>query len=99
MREGRLTSIGGRRAMESLIAQAQSIAGDQIHTVQNWIHAYRYAGIAKNEVAERTSKRCLEWFVNRRKRREPITRGDCSFIANVFLMQEKAKEADIGVLR
>jgi hypothetical protein len=85
--------------LEQLISEAQSCAGDQIHTILNWVHAYRYAAIASNAVAERTSKRCLEWLVNRRKHREPITRGDCSFVANVFLVQEKAKEADIGVLR
>jgi len=83
--------------IDYLTNQALSCAGDQIHTIRNWVHAYRYAAIAKNVIAERTSKRCLEWFIHRRKSSVPITRDDCMFVSDVFLTQEK--EAELGMLR
>jgi len=80
---------------EVLIFNAGELAGSNIHTILNWTHAYRYAELAGNHVALRTAGRCLDWFVNQRRRKLQVTKADCDFVADVFLMQEKAKEVEV----
>lgn len=74
---------------EWLIAEATDSAGSNIHTVMNWVHAYRYAHLAGNRVALVAAERCLKWIVSKKGK---ATKDDCDFICNVFLTQEKAKE-------